>query len=61
MCAALRDHRETAEWYKEKGEAAGKPAAPHMGQSRRGGRRDRAPAVAEFNGKFMVVNEAGKE
>jgi hypothetical protein len=60
MCAALHDDLETAEWYKEKGEAAGKRELYRIWDKAGEATSEIDRTVAEFNTKFMVVNEAGK-
>lgn len=60
MVAGLRADPETADWCREKGDAAGGRELRRIWD--RAGDTDDAidKLVAEFNDKFMVVNEAGR-
>jgi hypothetical protein len=60
MAQALRDGPETADWCREKGDAAGGRELRRIWERAGDAAAAISQAVAEFNDKFMVVNEAGK-
>ena len=57
---ALRDDPETAEWCKEKGEAANRRGLLRIWDKAGEVEDEIDRVIAEFNAKFMVVNDAGK-
>lgn len=60
MCAAMRDDPETADWCSEKGDANGGRELRRI-WDRAGASADAVNRIiAEFNAKYMIVNEAGK-
>ncbi len=60
MCKALRADPETADWYREKGEAAGSRELKRIWDRAGATTEEIDRLVAEFNDKYMVVNEAGR-
>jgi hypothetical protein len=59
FCEAVRTDEKTAEWYIEKGVVAGGRELHRAWEHATQQRKDVDAIIAEFNGKYAVVNEAG--